>query len=417
MALATSTSSVSYAGNGSTSTLYPIPFVFFQPSDVKVTVVDPSGNGTQLTNSQYTVTGGGFNSTGNVSTATAYGASYTVVISRSVTYSQTTSLTTGDEFPAASMEQALDNVVMQTQQLSRVALPDTAATTGTAPYVLGVNAAGGTPKWVSQSSSAIGVGSIAPSQLSTGAPTWDTSGNLTAASFIGPVTGGVTGNVTGNLAGNVTGPGNSSFAGNLGIGTTNPGSGGGGTTVQIYGASAASMRINNANVAYDVFAVGNDVYQQTSSATGAMRFRTGTTTTERFTVNADGTMNAQGNPINNCKTTAKAWVNFDGTLATPITPRSNHNVSSITKNGTGDYTVTFTASLPGGADYSISGTVGCSTATSGTGSAVGVVLPADLTTARTAASFRVCTGYVTPSLGTNRGNADYATVNLQVFGT
>ena len=42
---------------------------------------------------------------------------------------------------------------------------------------------------------------------------------------------------------------------------------------------------------------------------------------------------------------AKAWVNFNGTLATPITPRASFNVSSVTKNGTGDYTVNFTTAL------------------------------------------------------------------------
>jgi microcystin-dependent protein len=43
---------------------------------------------------------------------------------------------------------------------------------------------------------------------------------------------------------------------------------------------------------------------------------------------------------------AKAWVNFNGTLATPITPRSSFNISSITKNSTGNYTLTFTTAMP-----------------------------------------------------------------------
>jgi hypothetical protein len=44
-------------------------------------------------------------------------------------------------------------------------------------------------------------------------------------------------------------------------------------------------------------------------------------------------------------TSAKAWVNFNGTLTTPITPRANYNVSSVTKNSTGNYTLNFTSSL------------------------------------------------------------------------
>ena len=41
---------------------------------------------------------------------------------------------------------------------------------------------------------------------------------------------------------------------------------------------------------------------------------------------------------------AKAWVNFDGTGTPAI--RSSFNVSSITDNGTGNYTVNFTTSMP-----------------------------------------------------------------------
>ena len=40
---------------------------------------------------------------------------------------------------------------------------------------------------------------------------------------------------------------------------------------------------------------------------------------------------------------AKAWVNFNGTGTVAI--RASFNVSSITDNGTGDYTVNFTTAL------------------------------------------------------------------------
>ena len=49
---------------------------------------------------------------------------------------------------------------------------------------------------------------------------------------------------------------------------------------------------------------------------------------------------------------AKAWVNFDGTTVTPSTIRSSYNVSSVTKNGTGDYTVNFATAMAD-ANYSI----------------------------------------------------------------
>jgi hypothetical protein len=41
---------------------------------------------------------------------------------------------------------------------------------------------------------------------------------------------------------------------------------------------------------------------------------------------------------------ARAWVNFDGTGTPAI--RASGNVSSITDNGTGDYTVNFTTAMP-----------------------------------------------------------------------
>lgn len=42
--------------------------------------------------------------------------------------------------------------------------------------------------------------------------------------------------------------------------------------------------------------------------------------------------------------TCKAWVNFNGTGTVAI--RASGNVSSITDNGTGDYTVNFTNVMP-----------------------------------------------------------------------
>lgn len=51
-----------------------------------------------------------------------------------------------------------------------------------------------------------------------------------------------------------------------------------------------------------------------------------------------------------------AWVSFDGTTNTAglCTIRGSHNVTSVTDNGTGDYTITFTTAL-GDDNYAISG--------------------------------------------------------------
>jgi hypothetical protein len=51
----------------------------------------------------------------------------------------------------------------------------------------------------------------------------------------------------------------------------------------------------------------------------------------------------------------RAWVNFDGTSTVAI--RDSANVSSITDNGTGDYTVNFTTAMPD-ANYSVANSIG-----------------------------------------------------------
>jgi hypothetical protein len=57
--------------------------------------------------------------------------------------------------------------------------------------------------------------------------------------------------------------------------------------------------------------------------------------------NAGGTQSTSAeNVINGC---AKAWVNFNGTGTVAI--RAQYNVSSITDNGVGDYTVNFTTAF------------------------------------------------------------------------
>jgi hypothetical protein len=50
----------------------------------------------------------------------------------------------------------------------------------------------------------------------------------------------------------------------------------------------------------------------------------------------------------------RAWVNFNGTTATPSTIRGNGNVSSVTRSANGDYTVNFTTAMPD-ANYAVTG--------------------------------------------------------------
>ena len=58
----------------------------------------------------------------------------------------------------------------------------------------------------------------------------------------------------------------------------------------------------------------------------------------------------------------RAWVNFNGTGTVAI--RASGNVSSITDNGAGDYTVNFTTAMPD-ANYACTATYGNTAASSG----------------------------------------------------
>lgn len=66
------------------------------------------------------------------------------------------------------------------------------------------------------------------------------------------------------------------------------------------------------------------------------------------TADGSGVIKLQSNGVT---TNALAWVNFNGTGTVAIS--TSYNVSSITDNGTGDYTVNFATALTD-ADYAIS---------------------------------------------------------------
>ena len=71
---------------------------------------------------------------------------------------------------------------------------------------------------------------------------------------------------------------------------------------------------------------------------------------------------------------AKAWVNFNGTGIFSPNPstskiRSSYNVSSITKNGTGDYNVNFTSAMTD-ANYVLAGSNSFALNTNGSSGAI-----------------------------------------------
>lgn len=99
-----------------------------------------------------------------------------------------------------------------------------------------------------------------------------------------------------------------------------------------------------------------------------------------------------------------AWVNYNGTSTVSI--RASYNVSSITDNGTGDYTVNFAVTLQD-TNYLLTGY--CAYAFNSTGAYR--VLSG---TARTTSSARIRTGYVS-GLEANFTADDVADINVAIF--
>jgi hypothetical protein len=106
-------------------------------------------------------------------------------------------------------------------------------------------------------------------------------------------------------------------------------------------------------------------------------------------------------------TLCRAWVNFNGTGTVAI--RASFNVSSITDNGTGDYTVNFTTAMPD-ANYAV--TALTTTITAFTASSVCEIYNTG-TPSILAGSVRITTSYVNTL--NNRTPDDKTVVCVSVF--
>jgi hypothetical protein len=110
------------------------------------------------------------------------------------------------------------------------------------------------------------------------------------------------------------------------------------------------------------------------------------------------------------KQICKAWVNFNGTTS-PGTIRSSYNVSSVTKNGTGDYTVNFATAMAD-ANYSVAvNSSGAASSASLNSSITIFETNAGVATAPTSSSFRFFVRF-----GSSFANDDSSYLCVQVFG-
>jgi hypothetical protein len=117
MTVSSSTSRVSYSGNGST-VAFAVPFYFLANTQLLVVLRSSTGvETTQVLGTNYTVTGAGVSTGGTVTMTVAPASGTTLVISRNVPLTQETDLQPNDRLPAETLEQSIDKLTMITQQL------------------------------------------------------------------------------------------------------------------------------------------------------------------------------------------------------------------------------------------------------------------------------------------------------------
>ena len=128
---------------------------------------------------------------------------------------------------------------------------------------------------------------------------------------------------------------------------------------------------------------------------------TGVTTAGSISVTGEG----NSTTTNLQQGLSKAWVNFDGTGT--VATRDSFNITSLSDNGTADYTISYASSLAND-DYSISGI------SANMGSTMSQIWIANSAYVA-AGSYRMLTLYVSNTAG-GGGAADQTFVSVQIQG-
>lgn len=117
MTISTTTSRISYNGNGVT-TIFAVPFRFFANTDlvVQLVTVSTGASSTLTLGTHYTVTGADDDDGGSLTMVTAPAVGQRLVIRRVIPATQEVDYVAGDPFPAETHERALDRLTMLAQQ-------------------------------------------------------------------------------------------------------------------------------------------------------------------------------------------------------------------------------------------------------------------------------------------------------------
>lgn len=324
----TSRKSGPYVGNGSTSA-FPFDFKVFRAEDIRVVLADTAGAESDLAlTTDYTVTlnpDQNANPGGTITTQVALAAGWRLTLTSAVPDQQPTDITNMGGFYPQVIEDALDRLTILLQQAAEqlgraVKVPISSSlnpgeliaqlTASVAEAVTAAETAGNAALSAEDSAEAAqAAAASAESKVSlTGAyadPSWITS--LSGAKLnAGSVT-------TAKFAADAKAP----YAGAADSATT----------------AGSATTASTANAIAD------------GAVSTAAKLAIGVVTTPKL---ADGSVSAAkldgaqsgAAPIY----AARAWVNFNGTGTVAI--RASGNVSSITDNGLGDYTINFATAMP-----------------------------------------------------------------------
>lgn len=171
----------------------------------------------------------------------------------------------------------------------------------------------------------------------------------------------------------------------------------------------STLKTNNVQVGQSGTATNNFTLYQPSTPDGTVRLGNGNsgsvTDVASFTSAGVFSFNSGYGSVATAYG-CRAWVNFNGSGTVAI--RSSGNVSSISDNGVGDYTVNFTNAMPD-ANYSIN-----TTGNQGGASANAQVVMLNTASGPTTSAARLCATYINNSGGTG-GATDLSYVLVSVF--
>ena len=324
MTISTTTSRAAYAGNGVT-TIFSFPYRFLVNGDLEVTLFAADGTSTlKVLTTDYTVLGADDDAGGSVTMLVAPAVGQTLVIRRVVDLTQETDYSSGDSFPAETHERALDKLTMMDQQLQEqvdraVTVPvDNDTFSGELPMIVA-------SKFLRVNDSATGfdlVAGVDPGELVVSPFIETLFDDADAAAARTTLNAQVAGSYAGSGA-------NSNITSLSGLTTALSVAQGG--TGQITAAAAFGALKQAATDS------ATGVVELSTAGEAPIRSNTGVVLTPATLRDA---LAAQNDPPIYA---VRAWANINGSDGSV---RAGGNVASVTKNATGDYTVTFTTAMP-----------------------------------------------------------------------